>query len=146
MGKIKLTDKQKQEKLDKFKRPLYISGVYTVPDLAEVIKRVMVDKESTCYCNPIFGKIQCHNNSCRSMDDVYRVAKTYIPGITYSQVKRAVRSLYGVCFGASYCYMVRKTVHTPYLAQNPDNGNVIRKCLDKQNLNIKCQNKKLKTA
>lgn len=109
---------KRQERLDKRKNPVKIRDVESVTDLAEVIYKLIAQRNS--HLDPLTrdtiipalgNRIQCHGGSARSIDDIYIVAKSYIPGITLKQVDAAISKLKGPTIGGWYCYDVKKRVH-----------------------------------
>lgn len=128
-------------------------------DLAEIISRMIVDKVRTKYKGT--NGQQCPADRLRSIVDIYRVAKTYIPKISYNKVFKAVTSLYVkgyksrapisdvsgpksvedgsnlIC--ASYCKTTGRIVHN---CNNVLRTNLksIREALENKKLNVKCIN------
>jgi hypothetical protein len=102
-------------------------------DLAELISRIIADKEETVYVlKDGSEKTQCTRGRCRSVEDVYRVAKYYKPDITLKEVLLAVKSLYGKYVSNHYCSTVRRIVHNSSSLYNK--GDEFRKTIDKLNV------------
>lgn len=100
---------KKQEKLDQRKNPVTIEGLENPWDLAKVLHQVF-NKRAASFSR---GRVQCYSNRARTIEDAYTIAKTYIPGITYEQVYKAVIRLYHTYISPSFCMTVQKRVHNP---------------------------------
>lgn len=113
-------------------------------DLAELIYETMHKKTLTLskYKNGSLRK-QCDDSRARSIEDMYQVAKTYIPGITYEKVREAVVSLYSAGtkgrLAHHYCGTVKRIVHGPYNVTSTVHD--VRKSLGNKNILINGRNK-----
>lgn len=82
-------------------------------DLAELIFR-MIQGERTF---KVDGKIiqstpQCVAGRKRTIEDIFRIAKYYMPKIKLETVYEAVKSLYNTCISYNYCCTVYRFVHS----------------------------------
>ena len=100
-----------QDSLDKRRKILFTPEVgANVRTLADVIYKMVILKKDTVYPR---GGLQCEGWRRRSCDDIYMVAKNYVPNITLQKVRKALSDLRSRdLIWNGYCWTVNKTVHT----------------------------------
>jgi len=104
-----------EEKLNSLPLLRFSKSNSKVKDLADILYKLIVLGYQTFDTKGI----QCLGNRKRSTNDAYRVCKTYIPEITYDEVKDAMKALRKqhrhsyMVIDSDYCCTVGKVVHSP---------------------------------
>jgi len=112
----KLTDEQKQVKLDKKVLPLVFNKDIVINSLGDVLQELFYNQRCgyTYHISKSGKYIPQHTGNMRSIEDCYLIAKYYIKDISYKNVKEAVQSLYKDYLCNSWCNTVNKRVHSTY--------------------------------
>ena len=126
-----------QARLDQFKMSVRFTSDKVVNDLTDIIIHSVINKEPTFFGeNPSSdSRMQCESGRRRSSEDIYRIAKTYIPEVKLSTIRKALEELVkNHIISRSYCSTTRKMVHYPW-SLGTDISKV-RNVLDKLNIKV----------
>lgn len=148
MAKFEIKSKEGVPVMFQNKKLRVVLGGKKPRDLAEIIQRVILKQEQTNFENS--KRVQCYQSHRRSIGDTWRVAQSYIPGISYKQVEEAIQSLYDQwdetdhhkltklgLIHHGYCYQTGRIVHNSMNLLRATEENV-RKELERSKLNLKC--------
>lgn len=121
-----------ESKLDKIKGKLYLiegyhgftcvrksagkSKIFHPIDLAELVKKLMIEKSATIYVYPNRKVFHCDSDRSRSIEDLYMVLKNYAPSVTYEQISKIIEKLRKYeshVLTHHYCGTVKREVHGP---------------------------------
>lgn len=123
------------ERLNSYKKGLGLKSKPT--DFAELIYRLIFRNELTYYIDRETESVKGRQSSgkARSVEDTYRIVKTYYPKATYNQVARLFYELVSKnILHSSYCTTVNKWVHNPFSVHM--DSNKIRHSIGNLNINF----------
>lgn len=123
-----------QRKIDKkYKMSVVFRLEHKIKTLGDVIYVCVKKINSETVYKEQPNRQQSYSGAQRSLEDIYRIAKSYIKGVQYKDIVVAIDKLvHHNIVGRGYCSTIHKTVH--YENYNLSQT-AVNNCLNNHNLN-----------